>query len=325
MCFNWIRTDNYRKEEELTLDEIKKIFGSFGPIQQLTMSGGEPFLREDLPAILDFISHNNNVQQITIPSNGINSEKIFHQASEILKHLNRETRLQIGLSIQDIDVRHDEIVNVKGAFERIKLTYEKLKILKSHFKNLQIGVCICLNQYNKQQFHGILSKISQDFSECDLALTLVRGKPRDERSLNVTMKEFKDAIRSFEFLHVKARTQGLFPRIYYVLRRLVYHQIPMIVKNKKMPTQCHAQSKLIVLQSNGDVYPCEYLDKPLGNIKKYAYSITSILQDNKDILNYIKKGQCYCTWECALSNNIVYSPRYYPAVLLELLKNLFSH
>jgi len=325
MCFNWNRTDNYRKEDELTLEEIKKIFRTFSMIQQLTISGGEPFLREDLPEILEYISRKNKVQQITIPSNGIKSQVIFYQAHEILKRIDHETQLRIGMSIQGIDGLHDEIVQVKGAFKNIESTYKKLQILQSHYNNLQLGVSICLNQYNKQQFHAILNEVSRRFPDCDVSITLVRGKPRDEASLNVTTKEFNDAIFHFKKMQVKARTESILSRIYYALITLVYRQIPLVRKNKNMPTRCFAQSKLIVLQSNGDVYPCEYLDKTLGNIRAYQYSIQAMLHDKKDVLDFIKKRNCYCTWECALSNNIVHSPKLYSAVLREMLRNIIEH
>ncbi len=48
MCFNWQRIDGAVQKDELKLDEIKKIFSSFSSIQQLTLTGGEPFLRNDL-------------------------------------------------------------------------------------------------------------------------------------------------------------------------------------------------------------------------------------------------------------------------------------
>nr|MDO8110874.1 SPASM domain-containing protein [Candidatus Sigynarchaeota archaeon] len=91
-----------------------------------------------------------------------------------------------------------------------------------------------------------------------------------------------------------------------------------------MPTRCYAQSKMIVLQSNGDVYPCEYLHKCLGNIKNFHYSIQDILEKNREIKDFIKNKNCYCTWECALSNNIVNTPRLYPAVIKEMIADFLA-
>jgi MoaA/NifB/PqqE/SkfB family radical SAM enzyme len=47
------RKDPKRKEKDLKLDEIEKIFRSLGHIYFLNISGGEPFLRKDLPEIVE--------------------------------------------------------------------------------------------------------------------------------------------------------------------------------------------------------------------------------------------------------------------------------
>ena len=54
-CFNWeqLRKD---KEHELSLDELKKTFRSMGEMLFIVMSGGEPFLRRDLPEVCETLS-----------------------------------------------------------------------------------------------------------------------------------------------------------------------------------------------------------------------------------------------------------------------------
>ncbi len=78
MCFNWRNIDAAGKTEELRLEEIKQVFDGFSGIQQLTVSGGEPFLRPDLPQILGYISHRNDMQMITVPTL-LSSLRSLHQ------------------------------------------------------------------------------------------------------------------------------------------------------------------------------------------------------------------------------------------------------
>ena len=44
--------DPERKSKDLSLEEIEKIFESLGQIYFFNISGGEPFLRKDLPEII---------------------------------------------------------------------------------------------------------------------------------------------------------------------------------------------------------------------------------------------------------------------------------
>src|SRR5438876_44566 len=47
-CFNWEQLRKH-KEQELSLEELQKTFATMGDLLFVVMSGGEPFLRRDLP------------------------------------------------------------------------------------------------------------------------------------------------------------------------------------------------------------------------------------------------------------------------------------
>ena len=59
--------------DDLSLGEIRKISLGIGNFTNLLFSGGEPFLREDLPEIVDIFISQNQVKNISIPTNGINT------------------------------------------------------------------------------------------------------------------------------------------------------------------------------------------------------------------------------------------------------------
>ncbi|MEK7072359.1 MAG: radical SAM protein, partial [Patescibacteria group bacterium] len=69
MCFYWQDIDQARQDQELSLDEIEKISHSMGFLQYLTLTGGEPTLRSDLPQIARIFDRNNNLQFLSIPTN----------------------------------------------------------------------------------------------------------------------------------------------------------------------------------------------------------------------------------------------------------------
>src|ERR1044072_3164557 len=63
-CFNWGQLRK-NKEHELSRDELKKTCAGMGDLLFIVMSGGEPFLRRDLPDVCEALSKGNNVKQIT--------------------------------------------------------------------------------------------------------------------------------------------------------------------------------------------------------------------------------------------------------------------
>ena len=90
----------------------------------------------------------------------------------------------------------------------------------------------------------------------------------------------------------------------------------------KYISPCHAGSLFGIITSNGKVYPCEILeDKLLGNLRDNEMNFMKIWNDKitKDTKDYILKSKCNCTYECALSYNILGNSRYHYKLLLSAL------
>jgi len=322
MCFNWRNIENAHREQELNLDEIKRIFSNFSNIQQLTLSGGEPFLRNDLPEILEFISKGNDIQMITIPTNGILSGKIFEQTKNILNKIKKDTHLRISLSVEGVGKAHEEIVQIKGAVKKVQDSYQRLHSLINFYKNFNIDITLCCSVFNKGDFKSIIKYCNEYFKDCSIEIILARGDTRDRLSKDVSPGEYREILDYFYELKSAKKKNKPFSKTIDILEKIVNNQVIQIMKTKRMPGRCYAYSKMIVLQSNGDVFPCEYLDKSLGNLRNYDYDIKKVLNDknNKNVEQFIRNKGCYCTWECALINNIVCNPKTYPRVF----KGLFT-
>ena len=73
-CFYW---KNINKVKELSLEDIKVMFGRMPDINHISISGGEPFLRKDIVEICEVFAKGNNVKSITIPTNGLMPDIIY--------------------------------------------------------------------------------------------------------------------------------------------------------------------------------------------------------------------------------------------------------
>ena len=89
--------------------------------------------------------------------------------------------------------------------------------------------------------------------------------------------------------------------------------IKKMYMNPKFISPCHAGSLFGIITSNGKIYPCEILeDKLLGNLRDYDMNFMKIWNDKKtkDAKKFIIDSKCNCTYECALSYNILGNWRY---------------
>lgn len=75
--------------EELSLDEIESTFKSMDPLYFLNISGGEPFLREDLAEIIRLAKRHLSPNIIHIPSNRLAVDLIERRVKEIPRNFER--------------------------------------------------------------------------------------------------------------------------------------------------------------------------------------------------------------------------------------------
>ena len=91
----------------------------------------------------------------------------------------------------------------------------------------------------------------------------------------------------------------------------------MYLKPKYL-SPCHAAGLFGIITANGLVYPCEILEnKLMGNLRDVDMQFMRIWESDKtkETKKYILKNKCNCTYECALTYNILGNWRYQPSLI----------
>src|SRR3989344_2546736 len=109
-------------------------------IQNVNISGGEPFLRNDLSKIVQTIKSRCPRAKIIISTNGFLSQEIKKQTKKILKI---EPGIGITVSLDGLKKIHEKLRGVKNGFKQALQTIEILKKLK--IKNLEFSFAVCHN------------------------------------------------------------------------------------------------------------------------------------------------------------------------------------
>ena len=87
-----------QRNNELTLDEIDRFLQTLPPIRLLLFSGGEPFLRADLPEIIRAYHERCGFFTASIPTNGYSAERICAQIERICA-ISPDLHLGIAVSL----------------------------------------------------------------------------------------------------------------------------------------------------------------------------------------------------------------------------------
>jgi radical SAM protein with 4Fe4S-binding SPASM domain len=101
-----------------------------------------------------------------------------------------------------------------------------------------------------------------------------------------------------------------------------WEMVKKIYNNNSYISPCHASSLFGVITSDGKVYPCEILeDKLIGDLRNNDFDFLKVWnsQENKKIKKFISDTKCTCTYECAISFNILGNWRYQHKLISSLL------
>ena len=151
----------YAKDaDEFTLGEFDRTFSSLGRSPYwYTMSGGEPFLRGDLPGICESAYRHGSPGIINIPTNGLLTARIPGMVQEIARSC-RDAQVIVNLSIDGIGEEHDRIRGVPGSYEKALATYEGLRALG--VSNLTLGVHTVVSVHNVERIPQIYEHITRE-------------------------------------------------------------------------------------------------------------------------------------------------------------------
>lgn len=321
MCFYWQDIDQAKQDQELTLEEIEKISKSIGFLQYLTLTGGEPTLRSDLPQIARIFDRHNNLQFLSIPTNSALVDRTKEVVEEILRTTDN-LYLKMCLSLDGLGKVHDEIRGVLGLFEKVIANYDNLVILKETVKDFEIMINMTISSFNVNQVKEVMDFVRSRMPKAVFDLNWTRGDARDGESKNMSADDY---LRAVSLTNQDARNfssgfsmSKIIAANKLVARDLIYG----ILKGEKRSHPCTAGRKMIIISEKGEVKPCEILPYSFGNLRDYNYDINKILATNKarEVLGYIADKKCVCTFENAIQNSIINSPSLWPRLFKKMFK-----
>jgi MoaA/NifB/PqqE/SkfB family radical SAM enzyme len=319
-CFFWKELS--REKDELSIVQIEKLLETLQGLQQVLLTGGEPFLREEIVEI-STLFHSIGVRSVTIPTNGILTERITDCVSQILRSTSLD-KLKINVSLDGTHEVHDSIRNVPGCFDRAFETIIHLKNLRQSHRNLHVSVSCVLsreNITNQEKFIRVAGAL-----QIPVMFSFMRGAdstsfgiaPENRMDFNPRKSEIiyehADLDMAQEILERGGKTLG--SASWNIFQQLKIQYSIDVLRNKKYPLTCLAGHVDGVIHSNGDVSVCE-LTKPVGNLKDAGMDFQKVWWS--EAANNMRKSakNCCCIHGCNLLSNMQYHEPTLKKILLE--------
>ena len=313
---------------ELSLEEIEKLTKTLGKsLLNVNLTGGEPFARKDIVDIAKLYIRNSTVQSMYVTTNASLPDRVENFAKQIT-NMDKNIELTFQISIDDFPEKHNKVRKIDNLFESCIDTFFRLKKFS---KNINPVVSITVTHENCDNIENIFNHLVYKCKIDSIKCTIVRDEgvyktPQSKREKiysayswltgKITELTKEGLIKNYNTKSIQGKLHNKKDKISWDLTKKMYLK-------PKYISPCHAAGLFGIISASGLVYPCEILEnRVLGDLRKNDMNFMKIWKSQKtlDTKNFIKKTNCHCTYECALTYNILGNWRYQPS----LISSVFS-
>jgi len=257
-------------------------------LRNINVSGGEPFLRDDLVEVVAVLQEKYPGASIVISTNGLIPARIE-------ENVRRMGQVGVRVSIDAVDALDDKIRGVKGAFALATETLDRLQALG--VKDLGISATISLDTA------GDLRKLKQmaDSRGIQLVTSLVHSSSTyfGEHGDKLPGKEsaqcrlIQTELAWLEEQELSSRRPKDWFRAY--LTSGIIDQI----QGKRRRIECHACRYLFFMDPAGTIYPCNIWPESMGNILRESYD--EMVKRSGRILTEVEECPFQCWMSCTVA------------------------
>jgi MoaA/NifB/PqqE/SkfB family radical SAM enzyme len=295
MCNLW---KTYRKnpgsvKKELSISEIQSFLSDrefFKNLSFVYLSGGEPFLRKDLPDIIRSIHKCKPTCTVYVATNGFLTDHIVKTTKEILSI---HSRFQIGVSLDGMNEVHDRMRGIANAFTRASQT---LLTLKERYPKLHIQATMTATPINFKSIPDVYSfcKKYKFHPRIGLATTAAYFNNPDT-SLSYSEEDINYLKRCFDLMredtireHGKIRSLSELFWLDGSMKFLINPRIRLI--------PCYAGFVSFFIDPYGIVFPCYNFLREMGSIRKQNIREIWYSQQSQEIRRRILLKECPNCW-----------------------------
>jgi len=250
MCNIWkYPTD---KEKEITAKDLEKL----PKLKFINLTGGEPFLRDDIEEIIDISLK--KAKRVVISTSGWHVDKIIKVAEKF-----KGKNLGIRVSIEGLSQKNDYLRGRSGGFDRgLKVL---LALRQMGFKDIGFGITVSNDTSEDMLWLYELAKnLKMEF-----ATAIVHNSYYFHKYDNEIVNKDEVIANFHELIRRQLRENN--PKSWF--RAFFNLGIINYVRGGKRMLPCEAGTVNFFIEPYGDVYPCNGLDEKIwkvsmGNIRE---------------------------------------------------------
>jgi len=269
-----------RPRDELSLEEMQRLARSTR-FKWINLTGGEPFLRDDLFEIARAFAKS-GASVINCTTNGTLVDRVLSFAERVLTELDL-ARFVIVISIDAPEKLHNELRGI-AAWKSAVTCFKRLRELKSEFRSFSCFIGYTISPFNLGKLLDTfvaIRKVVPGLRLSELHVNLMHVSASYYRNLGIRVPRdfYERALEEIEWF-VKHRSFNLLSPI-GVLEKLYLARVRDFIFKKRCPFPCKALRSSVFIDAFGNVYPCVQWGEKLGNLRSVDFRLARILRSEK--------------------------------------------
>ena len=299
-CFYW---KSLNRRDDLSVDELFALSRELGRVENLNLSGGEPFIHKEFAEICRHFIRHNQVQQIYVPTNAYFTDKTVKAITGVLQ----EPTLKLfaaEISLDGMAEYHDRFRGAPHAFEKAMETYDALVELQKRDPRLRIHSISTATSDNMDEIRRLTTYLYERCPAMDHHnLALIRGDRKNPSLQGPKLEAYRELANYVSRLWARRETG----RFGSVVEPMLQWAKLQTARERRQVIPCRAGVLSGVVYANGDVSVCETLP-PLGNLRQKSFRKIWNSPEAQRVRRSIANKECYCTNEVFLWPSIVFQP-----------------
>jgi MoaA/NifB/PqqE/SkfB family radical SAM enzyme len=261
---------------------------------------------------------------LNIPTNGLLHRQIPDRVAEIARRC-PESQLIVNLSLDGVGVRHDEMRNVPGNFERAMETYRGLKNVAASGQapNLTVGLHTVISVFNLGEFDEVYA-LAQELAPDSYVTEIAEERVELDTVDSGITPSAEDYARVIDHLSERLREQhfGGISRVTQALRRVYYDLVKRIMREQRQVIPCYAGWLSGHILPDGEVWECSVMGASMGNLRDVDYDMRKLWTSVRanQVRHAVKTRGCYCPVANISYTNMMCDPRSVIQVALNVVR-----
>lgn len=287
MCDIWKSNPNKTTELE------PKVYARLPiSLKNINISGGEPFLRNDLPEVIEVITKRCKNARLVFSTNGLFTPLMKKLLPDVLKI---NPNVGIRFSIDGIGDKHQEMRGIPDAFDRVMSSLN----VANELGVKDIGFSYTATNTNLDQLLSVYHLTQQkriNFTFCGVAHNseiegyFTQGN-KEINDLELLGQQLNVLVKK----HLQTWNPNLLARAYYEYG-IYYREL-----YKKRPLYCGAGDVLFYMDPFGNIFSCNIANRLMGNILESDFEIIWKSTEANNSRVFAKRCPHQCWMICTVS------------------------